>query len=318
MKKGVSREITSNYSFPVNKGYITIPKNIDRTLFIEDCYRREKVIIQIEDGGGFVPNCYISRQALADIYFPESYNEVGSAVIFVSDPYADMPIVIATISKENETQLLRENLFKVVKSLNNNNVTIIGDGNTGSLFVTVKGDSGGKIYINLIGEDSEFNLNSLGSINVHSDGEMNLSSSEKFTLIVKDITGNKNITLEVDKSNGVTYSDGFGNGFIIDSDGVINFIPSSKFKLFKGSKAMVLGEETVDTFNNTIDEIINVSDGLLTFASAQVVAIAAVPALAPLAPAYIALVTAIATAIGQLEVLKQTTGNIESEKSFLE
>ena len=148
--RGVSRNITSNFSFPVNRGYISIPVNVDRTLFIEDCFRRERVTILVEDGGGMIHNCYISRNELQEIYFPQESNKLGSQIIFVVEPMFDMPIIIATISKENETQLLKENIFKVIKSFGTNHVTVIGDGNTGSLFVTVKGEEGGKIHINLV------------------------------------------------------------------------------------------------------------------------------------------------------------------------
>ena len=315
---GVSRQVTSNFSYPINKGYIIVPKNTSRDSFIQDCYRREKVSILVEDGGGVVHNCYISRNAIAEVSFPLEHNEIGSAVIFVSEPFTDFPIIIAVISKENETQLLEENLFKIVKSLDNNSVSILGAGKTGKLLINVKGDEGGKIYVNLLGEDSEFNLSSIGTVSLYSDKEFNIISSDSFTVLVKDVDNEKQISFKIDKKSGVIYSDSFGNGFTIDDSGNINFTPNNKFSLFTGGEPMVLGDKTVDSLQDIISELSSVAQDLATFSATQVAAALLIPVIAGMIPGYTTLGTSMATIIIKLQRLNVKVEKIISNKSYLD
>ena len=83
MGDGVKRENIENYNYPVGFGYITIPYDVDRDLYIKTCYRKERVAIQLDDGGGIIRNCYVGKTAMQNIEFPENFDKLGSGVFFI-------------------------------------------------------------------------------------------------------------------------------------------------------------------------------------------------------------------------------------------
>jgi hypothetical protein len=71
---------SSQFYVGVQYGYIILPSDVDRTTFIEQCYRWERVSILIERGAGVIHECYITRSALKEIEFPDSTEKLGSCI----------------------------------------------------------------------------------------------------------------------------------------------------------------------------------------------------------------------------------------------
>lgn len=148
-------------------GYVVIPTDVGRLDYIQTCMAKETISIYPETGGTSYNEVPISVSALRDIEFPEEGTRFGSQVIYLLHPTHRTPIVIAVIDKLNETINLGWKEFKLSKTVDNNEVTILGDAKQGSLFITVNSqkDIGGEIYLKVIKGDKAGKLD----INVQGD-----------------------------------------------------------------------------------------------------------------------------------------------------
>lgn len=172
MSNGTRKISSTQASSDIQYGYIVLPKNVDRTTFIEQCFRWERVSILVEHGAGLIHECYITREAISSIEFPTEYNQLGSCVVFITDPFSGHPVIFGVLSKEDESQLLHEGYFNIGKKNLDDFVTISGDVKTGVITISVKG--GAVSQINLIAVDEHnnaaLNLRCSGNINIAMEG----------------------------------------------------------------------------------------------------------------------------------------------------
>lgn len=265
-----SRKQIANYSAPVGFGYIVVPFDVDREKYVQTCYRKERVAVQLDGGGSTIDNCYISKESLQQIIFPESHEKLGSAVAFIVPHFHNIPIIVGVISKADETQLLEENSFKKIVRTPTANVSINGRGKSGELFVNVESDfeNEGSIYITLRSKNntSKFDVKCFGDISIYSEGKTSLKclNDVEISSISLNETGEEiidsNLTLNGD---GFVLIDKFENKIESNKDGDINILPKEKCNVFQGSEPMVLGNilkeqlETVTKRINTILEALN-------------------------------------------------------------
>jgi hypothetical protein len=220
---------SSQYYGGLQYGYIILPSDVDRATFIEQCYRWERVSILIEKGGGVSHECYITKSAIRDIEFPADYKKLGSCVMFLMDPNNGLPMVIGVLSKEDESQLLREGFFKITEILGDGSVTVSGDAKTGVLNLTVNGGSLSQLNISVANKDrtAVVNLRCNGNINIELDDTLKIVSSKDVSIEAKEALAlkSKTATLEVEDT----------------------------FKINTGSEAMVKGDELQTQLNKTND-----------------------------------------------------------------
>lgn len=268
--EGVSRQNSGNYNYPTGLGYITIPIGIDRDLYIQTCYRKERVAIQLDGGGSVINNCYISRSTLQEIIFPDEINQLGSCVAFICLKHHNLPIIVAVVSKPDETQLLEEKAFKKSVATKEANVSIEGKGKSGELFINVESNSEneGSIYITLKSKNntSKFELKCFGEVNIYSEGKTTLKALKNVNLQKIRIEDQEEIiSSEVILSDdGFEIRDSFNNTINSDSDGAINVFPSLRCNLFEGSEPLPKGDTLkteLEKMKNRIDIIINTLDG---------------------------------------------------------
>lgn len=289
---GVKRD-RNNARFPtIGYGYVILPEGVTRSKYIKTCYRRERVSILLDQGGSPVWDCYITQNAIQQIKFPSSSENLGSLVCFVSQEFNTKPIIIGVISKTGETQLLDENSFKARRSIGNSSVDIEGNGD-GELFVNVESTDEATIKLNVVGENSKIELNCDGTTTINSQNEVNINSLSKVVQNFIDNEGNKDVTLTIN-SSGLKYEDQKGNVFEIKKE-------DGKINLFQGSEPLVKGSELKTQLdqNNTY---------LTTLTTATSTALKALDALVPgLSSAFDATMTA---------TQKGNFSNIKSTKSF--
>lgn len=238
---GIAKDTIYNSRIAINTGYIVIPSNVDRDDFVENCFRREKITILIEDGGGVINDCYITKQALKDIEFPtKSISDklngnailtdsfLGSAVTFINEPYHDQPIIIGTTSKVDESGLLREGVFKLFKFKDGKFVSIQGDVQSGTISIDVSGgENDGSLNINVRNNNETAKLN----VNVRGDSSTFIKGNETKKVqgnVIDTIIGNKNQTIKGNKNSDVT--------------GDINQKPEGKFNIGDGGHPIAHGD----------------------------------------------------------------------------
>lgn len=181
----------------IQHGYIILPADVDRTRFIEQCYRWERVSILVEKGGGVIHDCYITKTALQEINFPESSDKLGSCVVFFTEIHSGLPVIIGVASKENESQWLGEGKFRFVKTYQNTHVTIEGDAKNGALTLSVGGDNAQQLNITIANKakNTELNLRCQGVINLAASGGVRINKGTE-----PMIKGNE-LKTQLDKTN---------------------------------------------------------------------------------------------------------------------
>lgn len=232
---------SSQYYSGIQYGYIMLPSDVDRDTFIEQCYRWERVSILIEKGGGVSHECYITKSAIRDIEFPADYKKLGSCVMFLMDPNNGLPMIFGVLSKEDESQLLREGFFKITKILGDGSVTVSGDAKTGVMNLTVNGGTLSQLNISVANKDrtATVNLRCNGNINIELDDTLKIISSKDVSVTAKEVLAlksSKTATLEVEET----------------------------FKINTGSEAMVLGDELktqLDKTNVLLQALIDILNG---------------------------------------------------------
>lgn len=192
-------------------GYVIIPSDVNREEYINYCFVNESVSIYPEVGGISYNNIKVSSNCLNSLEFPEGGENFGSCVIYLLFSTQKTPIIIGVLSKKDENLALNYKLFKLVKSLGNNSVSITGDGKEGNLFVNVQSDtnSGGQIIIdvNNLSKNGVFKLSVKGNIFLLSNN-IEFSIKENFRVKSKSVNfecselleiNSKQITLKGDK-----------------------------------------------------------------------------------------------------------------------
>lgn len=245
MKKGlegIARKKRYNQLPQIGFGEIFIPINVERNDFIAQCYSRERVYIMLENSGGMVKDCYISKSALRDIEFPDNSTNkaiTGSSVVYVSDDFHNKPLIVGVVSKEDSVELISENIFKLLKSYNKNTVNIEGDAKKGLLSINVEdGEDEGTINITVKGKTG-------GKVNIKCQTEVNIETDEKINL---HTTGEINLNT-YNSANGELLSK-----FNISGTDVI-LIPQNALKIGEATEPVAMADSLEDILSELIDKI---------------------------------------------------------------
>lgn len=307
--EGIRRGRRYNQAPTVGYGYIIIPFNVDAEEYISNCYTRERVCIMAEHGGSIVKDCYISKQALRDIEFPDISDnnkyKTGSAIVYIADGFNNKPTIIGVLSKEDETQLLNEFKFKNSKYYKKNSVIIEGDAQEGVLGISVNdGEDEGVININIKGKTG-------GKLNINCQSEATVFANSKIHL---KTTGEVEIT---------TYnsSDGeINSSFKIDAENV-EIKPKQLFNVGGATSPIPLGDKNKEVLDDIQSILNNLNLKITTFASTQASVSAAATApspLVPLASGFTTLGADMVTILTDITNLVAKITEINSTKSFID
>ena len=181
---------------PISIGYLIIPEGVERVKYVQDCYRRGEVALQMEDGS-VIFEVPVEISTLQILNFPNETKMLGSAVICASEYIHNKLIVIGRLLKGDESNTIQENEFRFEKFTETGSVSISGKGSDGNLFISVNGktEDGGKIFVDVINSDGlgEVVLNLQGNlkaeiksiliealeeINISSINDLNINSKE--------------------------------------------------------------------------------------------------------------------------------------------
>lgn len=206
MEKTVSTKSISKRN-SAGIGYIVLPLDIDREIYVRECYRKGAISIAMEDGG-VVDDVIVSNEALNKLTFPKSSKELGSMIFWVNIPKKNQPIVIGTLNKNNEFIGLSENEFSFKRESDQGFVEVSGNGQNSELNIIVN-NIGGRGKINLIAANksstAEVNVKVKGDIKMYASGNINLQAENSIIITIG------NTTIKYVEDQGFTYQDQFGN-----------------------------------------------------------------------------------------------------------
>lgn len=260
LSDGIERVPLPNNISTTGIGYVIVPNDVDRDTYVEGCLRKERISIHLDHGGGIQSECYVLKNVLKDIKFPTRSGEFGSCVLFMCPaPNKIMPVIIGTINRPGETQLLEENSFRLGSFSGDASATIDGKGGSGELIFSVESyfEEEGNMFFLLKSNKSKslFKVDCQGSVEINADRKFSLKTFEDISIKYASITDLGEV---VDNSvlideNGFSYEDSTGNKIIIDKEGLIHVSPNSKFQLFGGAQKMLLGDSTQTELNKLKD-----------------------------------------------------------------
>jgi len=203
--RGISEQGYTNVRGNINFGYIIIPADYEgerRKVYVDNCYRRERVSMLPERGGTPFHDCLITSQAIKDIYFPADSKKLGSAVMFLTHIKTGLPIIIGTVSKMDESGLLFENCITEVREYEGNTVSYSFDPVNRQINLNIEGVEPATFKINVSDktESSKIDISVSGSATIESTGvltvnsyeEILLTNEEKSALSIKDKLSFKN------------------------------------------------------------------------------------------------------------------------------
>lgn len=213
-------------------GYINLPLDIDREVYIRSVYRKGSISVALDDGG-VIDDVLITKEALDRLVFPISSKELGSIVFWVNIPKKNQPVIVGTINKNNEFVNLNENEFSFKRESKFGFVEISGNGRNSDInFIVNHNQSRGKINIiasNKTGT-AEVNVNVKGGMNIYTSKDINITTEESFNLTVGD--EETIAVINYRKNEGFQYLDEFNNSIEIKKgEIVINTLSGKKITI---------------------------------------------------------------------------------------
>lgn len=227
----------SLYNYTIGFAYIALPNDIEREVYISDCYKNSWVSLIMEDGGFFnrVP---ISPEILSFIRFPLKPQEVGTPVLFGTDEIYKQPTVLTRLQERSELGDSKEHQFKFKRKYDDQLVEISGSAKTGQLNFIVNGATKpAKINVSVMSDknDSELNLDVAGNVNVKATGSISLSPQKTFN----------STTIDPESENQTTF----------EQTSTEHHFENKKLIINKGDDPLVLGNELKSFLGDFIDEV---------------------------------------------------------------
>lgn len=172
--------------FPAGIAYIVCPHDIDRSLYIKECFLNNRITIRMEDGSTH-NQVIIPSSILNEITFPTTSKELGSAVAYITEYQQQKPMIVAHYPKADQLGEGRENAFQFNKKWQDKFISVDGDVEKGVLNVSVNGgDGGAKIIFDLDNDNDtgEFELGVAGSVLIRTTSKTTFENKEEFRSVV--------------------------------------------------------------------------------------------------------------------------------------
>lgn len=239
-------------------GFVVVPTDVDREEYINDCYRTNTLTINGGKGYGFFSGVHTDVNVMQNISFPTDERNRGTAVVWVRDAISQLPVIIASLRKQDEYYNLAENQFRIKR----NNVEktkaieIFADGDESCIDIILLSDeitpANFNIKINSKNQKSILNINCDNEINIVSDNKIKIETNKKVEIEITE-EGETKTAISYELGKGFIYKDEFENE-INCKDGEINII-SEKINHNGGKEPMVLGDTLVDLLRDVLSEI---------------------------------------------------------------
>lgn len=226
------------FQWLVGIAYIALPTDIERSIYIAECYKNGKVSVWTEDGG-FLNRVPIDIDTLNYIEFPTVAKEFGSAVVYVTEQVHNQPIIVARLPKTNIVGGLKENQFKIQRRLGEKLIELSGSAQGNSLNLIVNSDNEeGSINIHLT------NLNDNGELNIEVAGSIIVNAKEVEWIQKKRFFINTVGEDGQDKDNASFEQTNEESRF-----------KNKKFVINNGNEPFLLGQKTIDFLEKFIDKV---------------------------------------------------------------
>lgn len=196
---------------PVGFGYILIPTDVDRDLFVQTCYRTGRVTIIDDAGGGVMKDCYITTEALQNVKFPRENGKMGQPVMWVAQGFQNQPVVVGTFPLVDKVEDRMDEAFQVHREWGENILNIHGSARDGVLFIDIEG-SPAFMKLSATGdENSVLELNTTGTLRVTGCQKLQATAYQEMNVELLDVEAENRTGITVNK-DGITTEANYGEG----------------------------------------------------------------------------------------------------------
>ena len=242
-------------------GYIAIPDDVDRDLFISDCYRTETVCINGGINAGFFYNISVTKSVIKEIQFPIDSKSFGSPVVWVNIPLFNKPVVVGVLKYEEDFGQNGENEFNISRMIANRSVSLSMRADDATIDINILGDSNntGALNINIISdnEDSSLDVFVKGKIKLHSTSDIEIISDDKFSFKVVDEDNKELGSIYYKSGVGLFYNDEFSNKIEVKDSELL--LDSKKIIHNSGNQAMIRGNDQKGILDEILDAIMSLT-----------------------------------------------------------
>lgn len=272
------REQVSAYGVysPVNVGvgYIFIPVDMDREVYIADALKRQQLALM--SNYSRIDNVKIPQHLINQIEFPITHKELGSYILYVIVPKFNQAVAVAILNKDSETNNIKENEFRIIKNDSNTEVAFLIGSKDG--IVMIKGNSSKKTKLTLDFKGTESLIELICDNTISSECKDYLNRTfNSIKFIIKNNQTDADLETTIDYINGegfsykdefdteikhtkdgTTYKDQFDNEIILDKDNIQ--LISKKINFGEGLEKVVKG----DSLNTNLETLITTLQTLVT------------------------------------------------------
>ena len=193
-------------------GYVIIPEGVDRNKYVDGCFRRNRLPIIDDADGNIIHDCYVSKEVLANVEFPLEVGEKGVPVVWVAQPFQNIPMIVGTLSSYDSVTIRSDAEINYSKTWEKGEVTIKGNARDGSLTLLVRGQEFSRIKIAAFGsEDSVCEVFSNGSIDVTANKDVTIKAFQNLVGNVTDSETGNSSGFSVNKESFITEAN-YGEG----------------------------------------------------------------------------------------------------------
>ena len=219
MRKRFVTTQASGVRHPFGFGYVVIPKDADRNVYIESCLRTFTVTMLLENGG-WIDNVPVFKSAFNEIEFPETSNELGSQVFWGNIGMLGFPAIVSVGLKTNEFFVVKENQFVNQKNTKDGTVEVRGDAKQVTYNIIVNSTVSKKGVFNVLVSNSDktaqFNTTVKGTKKTDIEGSETINVTDTINF---NIGSGENITkISIVDGKGISIEDNFGNKITTEKD----------------------------------------------------------------------------------------------------
>jgi hypothetical protein len=166
---GIGQEPFNDRKWSSGIAYICIPsdQDLDRDLFISECFNHGTVMMKNEEGGVY-KNVPCPQLIFNQIEFPDKYEDYGTAICYVTSELHQQPLIVGKYTKTNEIIDQQEHEWLIGRKFKSSNIEIRGSAKEGFLNIVIDGNETSDLLIKII------NKNNKGSFKLDIDGMFNI------------------------------------------------------------------------------------------------------------------------------------------------
>lgn len=226
-----TQSIPGTFKEAITIGYITVPAEEDRDSYISTCFGTGRVSIMTENAE-IIHKVPIGINSLNVVKFPKERGKIGSPVLITYNKVFSQHFVTDVFNSNDEFQPISENDFILTRKVDDEEVSVVGKGNKGSLFLTASKEA----HISIGKKTKKGKLD----LQVHGDATVGVQGK-----LLKIITDNE-AQIEVSHPNTKDKT------IVTIKKDTIQIV-SPKIILGKGEEPLVLG----DTLKSVLEDLIN-------------------------------------------------------------